>query len=780
MKPKNTWKHSLFTILILFAGAISIGGSDTVVAAQISGFVWLDNNADGLQSNDEPGFAQTVPNFGAPNIALYPTGSTELIEFILLDENSNGHYDFKNVPNGSYYVCVSNEFLALELSVTTPNAGDDAIDSDFDFSPCSYGIVVSGNQLVQRDLGLVGADDPVDPTDPSTNNLISGIVWLDDNGDGLRNTNESVFAQTVAGFGAPNISIYLTGSTEPLAISSLDENSNGRYQFEVPDGDYYICMSNEFRILGLAPTIQNAGDDAIDSDFDASPCSYDISVTEPDTPQRDLGLVGDSIVPDNPTDPSDPNAGNQISGFVWQDNNENGLQDTGESGFAQSVPDVGFMTVALYPESSTEFFEVAFLDEDSNGHYLFEDVPAGNYYICTNTMFQLLGLSVTTPNAGDDSIDSDFDFSPCSYDISVSGGQVVKRDLGLAGEFTDGDTGHQISGIVWLDSNQNTRFDEDESGVVALVGIYALPEKVGSFVKHIVADENGLYEFTNLQPGEYRVVVSGSSVITSVSDIDSSVSIDFLVDKIPDGIIKVDGTSCTLLDAIESIVLLEQIGGCVSTNPFSGGIAIVLETGGEHPKARAGRRSSRIYINIYGNGSSIAEFSSTPADSNIHGAQVLFTNVVLGSVHNGNSRLVFDHVDIGNISFNHDADNVRFSHSRIGSIGGSFGSPPRIDISSSIVTGDALINGQVVSSTIEGTLNPFVFGRTAIKNSSVNKIAMPRFRRTDGSFTTGLREIENSTIGDIFINDIMTFGTLNIGEECFDEENILDPLCLLN
>jgi hypothetical protein len=776
MKPKNTWKRYVLNILILFSSVIFVGGSHSVVAAQISGFVWLDNNADGLQSNDEPGFAQTVPNFGAPNIALYPTGSTELIEFILLDENSNGHYVFENVPNGNYYVCVSNEFLVLGLSVTTPNAGDDAIDSDFDFSPCSYGIEVSGSQLVQRDLGLTGADDPADPADPNTNNLISGIVWLDNNGDGLRNNNESVFAQTVAGFGAPNISIYLSGSIEPLAISSLDENSNGRYQFEVADGDYYICVSNEFRVLGLVPTIQNAGDDAIDSDFDASPCSYDISVTEPDTPQRDLGLVGDSIVPD---DPSDPNTSNQISGFVWLDNNANGLQDTGESGFAQTVPEVGFMTVALYPEGSTEFFEVAFLDEDSNGHYLFEDVPAGNYYICTNTVFQLLGLSVTTPNVGDDSIDSDFDFSPCSYDISVSGGQVVKRDLGLAGEFTDGDTGHQISGIVWLDSNQNTRFDEDESGVVALAGIYALPEKVGSFVKHIVTDENGLYEFTNLQPGEYRVVVSGSSVITSASDIDSSVSIDFPVDKIPDGIIKVDGASCTLLDAIESIVLLEQIGGCVSTNPFSGGIAIVLETGGEHPKARAGRRSSRIFINIYGNGSSIAEFSSTPADSNIHGAQVLFTNVVLDSVYNGNSRLAFDHVDIGNISFNHDADNVRFSHSRIGSIGGSAGSPPRIDISSSIVTGDALINGQVVSSTIEGTLSPFVFGRTTIKNSSVNKIAMPRFRRTDGSFTTGLREIENSTIGDIFINDIMTFGTLNIGEECFDEENILDPLCLL-
>lgn len=517
MKPKNTWKHKIFIRFILLIAAISVGASNTVAAAQISGFVWLDNNADGLQNTGEPGFAQTVPDFGAPNIALYPTGSSELIEFLMLDESSNGHYVFENVPNGNYYVCVSNEFLALGLSVTIPNAGDDAIDSDFDFSPCSYGIEVSGSQFVQRDLGLTGADDPADPTDPGTKNLISGVVWLDDNGDGLRGNTEPVFAQTVPGFGAPNISIYLTGSTEPIAVSALDENSNGRYQFEVPNGDYYICVSNEFRVLGLAPTIQNAGDDSIDSDFDASPCSYHISVTEPDTPQRDLGLVGDSIVPD---DPIDPDTGNQISGFVWLDNNADGLQDSGETGFTQTVLDVGSMTVALYPEGSTEFFEVAFLDEDSNGRYLFEDVPAGNYYICTNTVFQLLGLSVTTPNAGDDSIDSDFDFSPCSYGISVTGGQVVMRDLGLVGSITTA-TGEIELTKVFVD------YDDDglAFGLSNVPGItfelYSAQD--GSFIQSAVSSRFSFQSLFNDLPAEdyficaFRdVIVDGSPVILPV------------------------------------------------------------------------------------------------------------------------------------------------------------------------------------------------------------------------------------------------------------------------
>lgn len=47
-------------------------------ANTISGFIWLDHNDNGLQDPDEPGFAQTVPGFGAPNISLYTEKGPDL------------------------------------------------------------------------------------------------------------------------------------------------------------------------------------------------------------------------------------------------------------------------------------------------------------------------------------------------------------------------------------------------------------------------------------------------------------------------------------------------------------------------------------------------------------------------------------------------------------------------------------------------------------------------------------------------------------------------------
>ncbi len=766
-----------FITKVILITTLYIGMSNPTLSAQVSGIVWLDNNANGQQDADETSFAQTIPGFGAPNMALYPTGSTDLIDFIVLDEESNGHYIFENVSNGNYYVCMSKEFLVVGLTVTIPNTGNDSIDSDFDVSPCSYEIVVSDDQHVSRDLGLTGDSAPVDPgnpndpIDPDTNNEISGIVWLDDNGDGLRNNNESVFAQTVPGFGAPNIAIYPSGSIEPIAVSSLDENSNGRYRFEIPDGDYYMCVSNEFRVLGLSPTIQNAGDDGIDSDFDGSPCTYGISVTEPDTQQRDFGLVGESNIP------AEPDASSQISGFVWLDNNADGLQNNDESGFVQIVPNFGPMTVALYPEGSIDAIEVVFLDEGSNGRYLFEDVPAGDYYICTNTVFYQLGLSVTTPNTSDDSIDSDFDFSPCSYDISVTSGQVISRDLGLIGELPAPD-GSQISGFVWIDTNQNMRIDDNENGVGAVVEIYALPEKVGSLVKHIASDGSGFYEFTNLPVGEYRVRVIGSSVTsitTRVSDDNANITIDFPVDS-GSSPIKVDGSSCTLENALILRIFGVNNGGC------AGAGAIILESGSNHllggiPRPTQERRLPRFpynaVIDIYGNGAHIDGISSGSADSSPYtGLGVLLTNVAIDSVRSGAARFSFSHAEVGDISATHDASEVRLSHSKIENVFGGFSF--RVNLFSSIVTGNAAL-ASAVNSSIEGTLTAFLFGSQII-DSSVSNLVIPKF---GGSNHT----IENSTIGGVFINNSIYRAPSSQGnsvEECFNDERVLDPQCLLD
>jgi hypothetical protein len=112
------------------------------------------------------------------------------------------------------------------------------------------------------------------------------------------------------------------------------------------------------------------------------------------------------------------------------DSNGNGLQDSDESGFPGDV--VSLAHIELYADGSNDAIEVIQINDSGNGEYSFNDVPDGDYYLCASNEFRFRGFSPVTPNSGDDdTIDSDFDSTPCSYEIYVYGGQVVKRDLGL-------------------------------------------------------------------------------------------------------------------------------------------------------------------------------------------------------------------------------------------------------------------------------------------------------------------------------------------------------------
>ncbi len=1009
--------HSLVRAILLLA--LSLATVNAVFAAQISGFVWLDNDLNGIQDTGEPGFAQTVPGFGAPNIALYATGSIELIEFIPLDEASSGQYSFNNVADGDYYVCVSNEFLELGLTVTTPNAGDDAIDSDFDFSPCSYDISVSGEQVVERDLGFVdnttevteagsidvsvavdhdgdgvvhfrfpevpdiilelysnedgrliksalsqsafgftpdpdfhnipvgsyficasrnviedgepvirpaeatipnigsnvgdsefsdsdfitqaegsvctdaisvqtgttfrvglglspsvikpivvnefctlddalisavraiplrfcpsgssqsihegtvflqenshhgtivapgfpgagnsstatvtglgqgafadvveahgvsnsdsfadlkienlsikvakalGANltitnstieddlivgefccsrvkiensticgvyveslsivynsgnptqstlslNPCTGTNSGTDNEISGFVWMDTNGDGLQNNGELGFARTVPGFGAPNVALYPTGSTELIAFLALDESSNGHYLFEnVPNGNYYVCVSNQFLEIGLSVTTPDAGNDAIDSDFDFSPCSYDISVTNNQVVKRDLGLTGEAGQPTDPVDPTDPEQSaepGQISGFVWLDSNGNGLQDADESAFTQTIPGFDPLTVAIYPEGSTNPVQSVFLGDNSAGRYQFNNVPAGNYYVCTSRLFEELGLSVTTQNAGNDSIDSDFDFSGCSFGVTVSSNQGAVRDMGLAGQITPNSqpgTG-AIKGIVWVDRDKSGLREDrlslpnSEVGVESIIlELYSMnsAQPIATTVSSVFSGDqlaltNQLlnlvsFQFENLEAGTYVVCAlvipqtsvtiqnAGDEIIDNdFNSVTGCTNLQVVVaqhDTVVDlGLVVEPGSgplfvneSCSLQSAIKAATFGVPVNGCQS-GVYPGEDTIILAPDSQHSSLRIHRVPFTSVVNkitIEGNGASIDQINPNLFTG---GASLILNNVSVDEINvTGNLITINDSTVVSDLKTIEPGVTVTIGHSTI-------------------------------------------------------------------------------------------------------------------
>ncbi|MGT2747254.1 SdrD B-like domain-containing protein, partial [Streptococcus penaeicida] len=229
---------------------------------------------------------------------------------------------------------------------TTPNAGDDTLDSD----GTVVKVTVSGNDNPTIDSGFV-----------KDTHTIGDTVWEDTNHNGVQDAGEP---------GIPGVTVTLTNPDGSTVTTTTD--TNGHYDFPgLPDGDYTVTFTPP---AGYVPTTPNAGDDTLDSDGTV----VKVTVSGNDNPTIDSGFVKDT---------------HTIGDTVWEDTNHDGVQDAGEPG----IP--GVTVTITNPDGSTQTTTT-----DSNGHYEFTDLPDGDYTITFDTP---AGYVPTTSNTGDDTLDSD-------------------------------------------------------------------------------------------------------------------------------------------------------------------------------------------------------------------------------------------------------------------------------------------------------------------------------------------------------------------------------------
>ena len=180
----------------------------------------------------------------------------------------------------------------------------------------------------------------------------------------------------------------------------------------------------------------------------------------------------------------------KIGNFIWNDLNQNGIQDPGESG-------VSGVTVHLTGNT----FDGVAVDEttssDADGFYDFDGLEPGFYYL----EFGLVPNSVYTyQNVGDDALDSDVDpatgqtggFPLASgyYNQTIDCGLIILDEMINVGDY------------VWLDTNRNGIQDSNENGIEGVtVKLYAMPGEV--FQGSRVTDFLGHYLFENVPPGDY-------------------------------------------------------------------------------------------------------------------------------------------------------------------------------------------------------------------------------------------------------------------------------------
>ncbi len=181
----------------------------------------------------------------------------------------------------------------------------------------------------------------------------------------------------------------------------------------------------------------------------------------------------------------------QVGDKVWIDNDADGIQDAGEPGLAGVVVDLYSIDSPFIASTIT----------DANGEYSFQNLSPSEYYIEFSSA--PAGFTLTLQDQGSDDVnDSDADPN--------NNGRTANFFVGV-GLIEEGiDAGYTASGVgdfIWDDLNGNDDQDYGEPGIPG-VTVELVLDSNGSTVATTTSDANGLYSFSNVTAGDYRIRVS--------------------------------------------------------------------------------------------------------------------------------------------------------------------------------------------------------------------------------------------------------------------------------
>ena len=219
---------------------------------------------------------------------------------------------------------------------------------------------------------------------------IGNYVWTDTNGDGQQGT-------TAAEAPIAGVKVYLLDATSGMKLDSTTTDINGKYLFDkLLTGDYKI----QFVLpTGAKFTGANTGATATDSDAGVNGTSGIVSI-DTSLPKGDIGR--DNLTIDAGILPL-----GSISGKLWKDKNDDGLENNGEVVF-------GGVKIELYASDANGNPTGPALGSvvtSADGTYKFINLPKGDYVVKIDKTTIMVSMELgTKKNVGNDpTIDNDFD-----------------------------------------------------------------------------------------------------------------------------------------------------------------------------------------------------------------------------------------------------------------------------------------------------------------------------------------------------------------------------------
>ncbi|WP_187271168.1 SdrD B-like domain-containing protein, partial [Neolewinella aurantiaca] len=370
--------------------------------------VFVDYNDNGMQDAMETGVA------GVEVQLLADTDGDGIPETVVATTvtNGNGDYFFPNLPDGNYQVVLPNgvedAVASTPVDPTTTDAGLQNGTMQPDGSISSQVIMLMAGDAPETELDGTTGDDQ-DADDPA-NNIVDdngnmtidfGVVPEFSLGSTVFEDTNNNATQDAGEAGVPDVEVTLYEDTDmsgdfspgDMVVATTTTDMNGDYFFDgLPAGDY---------LVGILPTedLPLSSDDTLDEDdADTTPVDGDDNGTQSDGAGSPIytGVVtlGDGPEPadnvevgqggtqDGVDGSQDDLSGNMtldlglfpglsVGSTVFNDPNNNGMQDAGETG----IPGV---VVTLLDDMNNV---IATDTTDSAGDYFFGGLPEGMYQI---------------------------------------------------------------------------------------------------------------------------------------------------------------------------------------------------------------------------------------------------------------------------------------------------------------------------------------------------------------------------------------------------------------
>lgn len=425
------------------------------------------------------------------------------------------NWDSKTEPNNSGGVEWCMHYYGSNRGVWNDYIDSNGAVTSFIVEWSKDGLV--GNDHSVSDTDVIGTQIVAEQEQKVNNGEVSGTVWAENDYNGLFATDEAKLQDITVQLISDNGTVVATAQTNKL----------GQYDFTgLAPGNYYVKFTSQsFVGYNAVPdggnSIVQQASKGINDSYAQTPV---FALTYNDVLEKSFGVYVPSTV----------------SGFAWDDANQNGIYDNREAKIAN-------VTITLTDADGNSLTDVygnpiAAVLTDANGNYSFTNVRPRKEMKLTLTSSNTVDISnarvspipasgdVKLTNKAEKSIGMlEFNGAPTSATTEKSGSMLTSATIGEIYINSMSGTGitpvnaeyknfalsanNSIRGYVWVESDYNgildgwheTQADIDiEEPILNGVKV-TLKNAAGATVATTYTDFAGYYEFLALKPGTYKV-----------------------------------------------------------------------------------------------------------------------------------------------------------------------------------------------------------------------------------------------------------------------------------